>query len=82
MREVYFMYSTSQVEEKKKVCKEIGRNFQCGEVSVGAVRKKFSDIISGTQLVGFRTRFPDAEIITHGDKSKMNYTMPQDQFFN
>lgn len=73
----FFVYSSMQVEEKKKVNKSISRDFRCGEVSVGSTKLKFSDIMnSGDELVAYKKQYPDAKIITKGMKNKMTYTSP------
>lgn len=72
-----FMYSDEQVKEEKAVNLKIGRDFQCGEVSRGANKKKFSDLIKLTDMAGYYARFPDAEIVYKGIKNKTVYTMPK-----
>lgn len=76
----YFMYSQSQVSEKRAINVKIGRDFLCGEVSVGPKVKKISDIIPDTDLIGYTQRFPDYEIVYKGIKNKTTYKNPTTPF--
>lgn len=77
---VCFVYSQMQVDEKKQVLQKIGRDFQCGEVSVGNSKVKFSDTVEVINLSAFKTAYPDAKIITKGIKSKMIYAKPTEKY--
>lgn len=79
-RMYYFMYSQSQVSEEKTINAKIGRDFLCGEVSVGPKAKKISDIIADIDLVGYAQRFPDYEIVYKGIKNKTTYKKPTTPF--
>lgn len=72
----YFMYSQSQVDQNKEVNAKIGRDFLCGEVSIGPKSKKISDVIPDTDLLGYAQRFPDYEIVYKGIKTKTTYKLP------
>ena len=71
-----FMYSQEQIAEQKKVNNKVGRDFQCGEVSVGPKNRKISDIIPMDSLAGYMQRFPDGLIVYKGAKSKTTYKKP------
>lgn len=76
----YFMYSQSQVSEERQINAKVGRDFVCGEVSVGPKSKKISDIIPDTDLTGYAQRFPDYEIVYKGTKNKTTYKNPTTPF--
>lgn len=72
--EVIFMYSEIQDNEEKKIAKNIGKKFICGDVSIGSNIKKYSKIIKPDELKQFTGLYPDAKIIYQGLLSKTSYT--------
>ena len=80
MKLVLFMYSQMQIDQDKEINQKIGRDFQCGEVSLGASNQKFSKMIPESDLAIYQTAYPDAKIIASGDKNKMIYKKPSTPF--
>ena len=46
-----FVYSDIQIKSDKEINKKIGRDFKCGDVSIGSKRHKYSKIINYNQCV-------------------------------
>lgn len=69
-----FVYSDIQVKTDKSINKKIGRDFKCGDVSIGSNRKKYSKIIEKSELQSMCSQYPDTKIVAEGKLSEMNYT--------
>ena len=65
----YFLYSATQLRDRTKIEKQIGRDFTPGEVVVGARRKIYTELSSTG-----KSQYSDAIIVAQGDISKMSYT--------
>ncbi len=70
---VYFLYSDEQIEEKNKVLAGMSKTFQPGIISIGNVKKKFTQISSEPTI----PRFVDTKVIASGEQSSFTYTLPQ-----
>lgn len=69
-----FVYSDIQIKSDKEINKKIGRDFKCGDVSIGSKRHKYSKIIKKSELQSMCAQYPDTKIVTEGKLSSMNYT--------
>ena len=65
----YFLYSSTQLKDRKRIEKQIGRDFIPGNVVVGARSKIYTEL-SSTGV----SQYPDAVIVSQGDVSHMSYT--------
>lgn len=65
----YFIYSATQMKDRTKIEKNIGRKFVPGTVVVGAKKLQYTEL-SKTKSSGYS----DAIIVAEGDITKMSYT--------
>ena len=64
---VLFVYSAMQVNEEKEVAGRVRKTFNCGSVSVGAKRERFSKMIKEDELKAMCAQYPDTKIV-HKEK--------------
>lgn len=69
-----FVYSEMQIAEEKRIQKNIGRDFLCGDISIGSTRKKYSKIINREELDHMTALYPDTKIIATGSIDELAYT--------
>lgn len=72
--DVYFVYSTQQVEEDKAMAKRLGRQFAPGNVSIGPKTAKYSKIILQKDLDKMTAVYPDTKIVAKGILGNIKYT--------
>lgn len=41
-QEMLFVYSEMQIDEEKKICKKIGKIYECGSVAMGHSNQQFT----------------------------------------
>lgn len=68
----YFIYSETQMKIKRDVERRLGKNLVLGTVIVNGESKPYTEIVTDLANV----KYSDAEIVTHGDIRKINYTVP------
>lgn len=73
-QDVIFVYSEMQIDEEKKICKKIGKIFECGTVAIGHSNKQFTKVIYQNELTAMCAQYPDTVIVTQGKLSNMKYT--------
>lgn len=73
-QEMMFVYSEMQIDEEKKICKKIGKIFECGSVAMGHSNQQFTKIISKDELSPMCAQYPDTVVVTQGKLSNMKYT--------
>ena len=79
--EKLFVYSEMQVLEDKSINKSIGRTFECGYVSNGSSRKKYSKLINKSELKSMCDKYPDTKIILSTSNLKsIIYTEPSTKY--
>lgn len=78
--EVYFVYSASQIAQDKKINSNIGRKFECGDVSVGTKRIKYSKIVLQSDIDKMTAMYPDTKIVAKGTYGTMKFTKIDNDF--
>lgn len=73
-QDMLFVYSEMQIDEEKKICKKIGKIFECGTVAIGHANQQFTKIISQDELSAMCAQYPDTVIVVQGKLSNMKYT--------
>lgn len=73
-KDVIFVYSEMQIDEEKKICKKIGKIFECGNVAMGHTNQQFTKIIYPEELSAMCAQYPDTVIVTQGKLSNIKYT--------
>jgi len=58
-----FIYSDMYINNMKSINKKIGRNFKCGQVSVGSDRKDYCNIIDANKLSSVMKQYPDTKVV-------------------
>lgn len=72
--EVYFTYSQLQIAQDKEIANKIGRRFECGDVSVGTSKVKYSKIILQSDIDKMTKVYPDTKIVASGKLGDLKYT--------
>ena len=67
----YFLYSSQQLTFRKEMEAKMGKKFVVGFVIVNGVKKPFTELSSTPN-----SRFSDAKLVTKGDPTVMNYSLP------
>ena len=73
-QDMLFVYSEMQIDEEKKICKKIGKIFECGNVAIGHANQQFTKVIYQNELTAMCAQYPDTVIVTQGKLSNMKYT--------
>ncbi len=71
---VYFIYSSEQITKDTAINRKVGRQFNCGLVSIGSDKKEYSKIVLESDLNAMVTMYPDSIIIAHGKLNSFEYT--------
>ncbi len=67
----YFLYSSEQLNFRRKIEEKMGHKFRVGTVVYNGERKPFTEISSSPT-----SRYADAKVVAKGDPSLMTYTPP------
>lgn len=78
--DVYFIYSTQQIEEDKAINARIGSKFIPGNVSIGNTIVKYSKILLKSDLDKMTAMYPDVNIVAQGTLGNFKYTKIDDGF--
>lgn len=73
-QDMLFVYSEMQIDEEKKICKKIGKIFECGTVAIGHSNQQYTKVIPLSDLDAMCAQYPDTIIVTQGKLSTMKYT--------
>lgn len=73
---VIFIYSELMIKEENAVLKTISKQFIPGEVFVGNVPKKYTKMITESELPGIKLKYPDEKIVVKGDRYKIKFIPP------
>lgn len=69
----YFLFSSQQLEDRKRMEEKLGKRFVAGSVVVNGARKSFTELSSNPT-----SRYSDAKIVLQTDDIKsIKYTMPK-----
>ena len=68
----YFLFSREQMEFRKIMEAKQGKKFKVGTVIINGVRKPYTEMSDSG-----KSRYSDANIVAHGDISKIKYTPPK-----
>ena len=67
----YFLYSSQQMEFRKKMENKLGRTFKVGHVFVKGRRIPFTELSSSP-----KSQYSDAKVIAEGEETTFKYTPP------
>lgn len=68
MAKKYFVFSSTQLKQKREVAKKLGKKLELGTVLVLGNYKQFTDVINSPN----HSIYSDAIVITSGDNLKYN----------
>lgn len=73
---VYFIYSEEYNKEQKQINLKMGRDFRCGQVSVGSTKKQYSIKVGYYQYEAMKTRYPDLKIVYKSKPGEAKFSEP------
>ena len=70
----YFLFSSSQLEFRRKIEARIGKKFKPGSVIVNGKKLPFTELSKEK-----KSKYSDVKIIAYGDIDIMKYNMPESE---
>lgn len=65
----YFVFSSTQFNDKKEICKKLGKTYKPGTVLINGSYKQYTDILESPK----HPKYSDTIIIASGDIQNMKY---------
>lgn len=69
----YFLYSSSQHQDRINIEKKIGKEFQPGVVYYKGKKYQYTEITTDPE----KCLYPDKKVVAEGDITTMKYTKPK-----